>query len=590
MATTTNLKRKASRWQLLPTPGDEDSLEVEVDSGKYSLLLFLRDLDATQSSWDEFIESLKNAPGALDEKTTIAAILEAALHTTRLGYDYTESTGPDAKRRRVDLLGNDVAGTQLAEYSELIHLARTVWPDPTDLGDFLGRLYQFNLRQVSATGEDRFPLSDIFEWARSWSEARYRFLNHTLRDDPSQFAKYDAGRCLTKGMAANGLIHNSDVLTDSKMVEFQLHNNRGFSPQDRGIYEELYLLTPEEGQKLAQYSGTVTGLRAGLPQVFRYTAAYINAYIDWRIKVLDSARKQIISSQAFRAARTPMDKHNVKARMYPTYENQLRSVDSGYVDLLPHLRKLLKEAENDNAFNRRSYDEFENALSRMTASLRRSPMNTCAPDLANNVRVWREYGSEGLDELIEKEGKGYFADADAVCISDNYWLGTEKPCLTYGLRGCNYYSVEISGPGADLHSGVFGGTAQEPMTDLVRVLGSLVDTNGKIQIPGIYEQVAPVTSDEEGLYDGIAFTMETLHESLGSTTTIFEDKRPTLMARWRHPSLSVHGIEGAFSAPGAKTVIPAKVIGKFSIRTLCQGGVRKTQVQELAQGLRPAHR
>ncbi|KAI1762622.1 cytosolic non-specific dipeptidase [Hypoxylon sp. FL1150] len=187
-----------------------------------------------------------------------------------------------------------------------------------------------------------------------------------------------------------------------------------------------------------------------------------------------------------------------------------------------------------------------------------------------------EYGSEGLDELIEKEGKGYFADADAVCISDNYWLGTEKPCLTYGLRGCNYYSVEISGPGADLHSGVFGGTAQEPMTDLVRVLGSLVDTDGKIQIPGIMDQVAPVTKEEESLYDGISFTMETLHESLGSKTTIFEDKKSTLMARWRFPSLSVHGIEGAFSAPGAKTVIPAKVIGKFSIRTVPNMEIDKT--------------
>ncbi|KAH8879320.1 Cys-Gly metallodipeptidase dug1 [Thozetella sp. PMI_491] len=187
-----------------------------------------------------------------------------------------------------------------------------------------------------------------------------------------------------------------------------------------------------------------------------------------------------------------------------------------------------------------------------------------------------EYGSEGLDDLIEAEAKKWFADADAVCISDNYWLGTEKPCLTYGLRGCNYYSVEISGPGADLHSGVFGGTAQEPMTDLVRILGNLVDTNGKILIPGINEQVAAVTADEEGLYDSIAFTVETLHESLGSKTTIFDDKKSTLMARWRYPSLSVHGIEGAFSAPGAKTVIPAKVIGKFSIRTVPDMEIEKT--------------
>ena len=181
-----------------------------------------------------------------------------------------------------------------------------------------------------------------------------------------------------------------------------------------------------------------------------------------------------------------------------------------------------------------------------------------------------EYGSEGLDEFIEKEAKpgGFFEKADAVCISDNYWLGTEKPCLTYGLRGCNYYSLSISGPGQDLHSGVFGGSAQEPMTDLVRVLGKLVDTDGKIQIPGINEMVAPVTAEEKSVYGDITYTMDNLYESLGSKTGIHPDKEKTLMARWRYPSLSVHGVEGAFSAPGAKTVIPAKVVGKFSIRTV----------------------
>jgi Cys-Gly metallodipeptidase DUG1 len=187
-----------------------------------------------------------------------------------------------------------------------------------------------------------------------------------------------------------------------------------------------------------------------------------------------------------------------------------------------------------------------------------------------------EYGSDGLEELVKAEGKGFFADADAVCISDNYWLGTEKPCLTYGLRGVNYYNIEISGPGADLHSGVFGGTAQEPMTDLIRIMASLVDTNGKILIPGIAEQVAPVTPEEEGLYDTIAFSMDTYYSALGSKTTIYDDTKSTLMARWRFPSLSLHGIEGAFSGPGAKTVIPAKVIGKFSIRTVPNMDIEKT--------------
>ena len=181
-----------------------------------------------------------------------------------------------------------------------------------------------------------------------------------------------------------------------------------------------------------------------------------------------------------------------------------------------------------------------------------------------------EYGSEGLDEFIEKEAKddGFFASADAVCVSDSYWLGTDKPCLQYGLRGCNYYNITISGPAQDLHSGVFGGNAQEPMIDLVRLLGTLVDTHGKILIPGIKDMVAPLTNDEAQIYRDISYSMDNLYESLGSQTGIHEDKENTLMARWRYPSLSLHGIEGAFSTPGAKTVIPARVIGKFSIRTV----------------------
>ena len=179
-----------------------------------------------------------------------------------------------------------------------------------------------------------------------------------------------------------------------------------------------------------------------------------------------------------------------------------------------------------------------------------------------------EYGSEGLDDFIAEESDKYFKDADAVCISDNYWLGTERPCLTYGLRGVNYYDIEVSGPGQDLHSGVAGGTVQEPMTDLVRVMATLVDGNGKILIPGINELIAPVTEEENALYGPIAFTMDNLYESIGSQTSIYPDKTSTLMARWRFPSLSLHGIEGAFSQPGAKTVIPAKVKGKFSIRTV----------------------
>jgi Cys-Gly metallodipeptidase DUG1 len=106
------------------------------------------------------------------------------------------------------------------------------------------------------------------------------------------------------------------------------------------------------------------------------------------------------------------------------------------------------------------------------------------------------------------------------------------------------------------------------MTDLIFLMNSLVKPNGEILIPGINDQVAPLEEKESVLYKDLAFSMTELHDAIGSTTALFPDEKNTLMHRWRYPSLSLHGIEGAFSAPGAKTVIPAKVIGKFSIRTV----------------------
>lgn len=80
--------------------------------------------------------------------------------------------------------------------------------------------------------------------------------------------------------------------------------------------------------------------------------------------------------------------------------------------------------------------------------------------------------------------------------SDNYWLNTRTPALTYGLRGIAYFSINISGPGQDLHSGLFGRTVHEPMTDLIKLMSKLVDHNGNILIPGIDEMVAPPDAEE----------------------------------------------------------------------------------------------
>lgn len=181
------------------------------------------------------------------------------------------------------------------------------------------------------------------------------------------------------------------------------------------------------------------------------------------------------------------------------------------------------------------------------------------------------------------------------CQSDNYWLNARTPCLTYGLRGISYYKVTVSGPARDLHSGVFGRTVHEPMTDLIQLMSKLVTPAGEILIPGVDDLVAPLTEEEKSVfvsfipicpswlllctepfwllppfnrarYDILDYSVADIEQSAGAAIALTDDKASVLMGRMRYPSLSLHGIEGAFSAPGAKTVIPAKVSGKFSIR------------------------
>ncbi|EIW80058.1 CNDP dipeptidase [Coniophora puteana RWD-64-598 SS2] len=179
-----------------------------------------------------------------------------------------------------------------------------------------------------------------------------------------------------------------------------------------------------------------------------------------------------------------------------------------------------------------------------------------------------EYGSEGLDELVIREAQpgGWIHGVDCVCISDNYWLNTRTPALTYGLRGIDYYGITITGPGQDLHSGLFGRTVHEPMTDLIKLMGSLVDVNGGIKVPGVEELVPPPTEEELQLYHKMDYETADIEAAAGGPVALSQNKIDVLMGRMRYPSLSLHGIEGAFSDPGAKTVIPAKVTGKFSIR------------------------
>jgi len=98
-----------------------------------------------------------------------------------------------------------------------------------------------------------------------------------------------------------------------------------------------------------------------------------------------------------------------------------------------------------------------------------------------------EYGSDGLEDLLKSLKSTFLSGIDYCVISDSYWLGKEKPCLQYGLRGICYFFLDVECSTKDLHSGCFGGTIHEAMGDLIAVMNTLVDSQGRILIEGIYD-------------------------------------------------------------------------------------------------------
>lgn len=179
-----------------------------------------------------------------------------------------------------------------------------------------------------------------------------------------------------------------------------------------------------------------------------------------------------------------------------------------------------------------------------------------------------ESGSVGLEQAIE-ENSDFFKNVDFVCISDNYWLGPTKPCVTYGLRGISYYNVTIQCANTDLHSGLYGGTVREALIDMVNLFSKLTDGGGKILIDGVNDTVKPLTEDEIKTYETIDFDPEDYGRQIGTTELLYSgqlSKVNTLTHRWRFPSLSIHGFFGDLASDVDATIIPKKVKGRFSIR------------------------
>jgi acetylornithine deacetylase/succinyl-diaminopimelate desuccinylase-like protein len=186
-----------------------------------------------------------------------------------------------------------------------------------------------------------------------------------------------------------------------------------------------------------------------------------------------------------------------------------------------------------------------------------------------NVRVIvegeEEVGGEGIATFVREHGDQL--KADVALVSDTEMFAPELPTLCVGLRGMIYTEIEARGARTDLHSGMYGGAAPNPFVALAQVIAKLKDAEGKILIPGFYDEVQKPTDAELKAWQALPFDEEHYRETeVGSTSLTGEAGYSVLERTWARPTLDVHGMPGGFTGVGAKTVIPARALAKVSMR------------------------
>ena len=175
-----------------------------------------------------------------------------------------------------------------------------------------------------------------------------------------------------------------------------------------------------------------------------------------------------------------------------------------------------------------------------------------------------EIGSPSLEAFIEEHKD--LLKCDIILVSDTSMIGKDTPSITTGLRGLAYWQIEVDGPNRDLHSGHFGGAVKNPVNALCEMLAKVVDTNGRITIPGFYDDVLPIPKAERDMIAQIPFSEETYKAAIDVDALFGEEGYSTLERNSCRPSFDVCGIWGGYTGEGSKTVLPSKAFAKVSCR------------------------
>ena len=176
-----------------------------------------------------------------------------------------------------------------------------------------------------------------------------------------------------------------------------------------------------------------------------------------------------------------------------------------------------------------------------------------------------EVGGESIAKFVREQTSRL--QADFALISDTEMFAPELPTLCVGLRGMVYTELQAQGAKTDLHSGMYGGVAPNPLEALARMISKLKDESGRILIPGFYDRVQKPSADELKAWKSLPFDEEHYRKTeVGSKELVGEAGYSVLERTWSRPTVEVHGVPGGFVGAGAKTVIPARAAAKVSMR------------------------
>lgn len=186
-----------------------------------------------------------------------------------------------------------------------------------------------------------------------------------------------------------------------------------------------------------------------------------------------------------------------------------------------------------------------------------------------------EIGSSNLYSFLKNNID--LLKCDAVLISDTSLWDEGVPTITYGLRGISYMEVEVVGPNRDLHSGTYGGAVPNPVNILADIISKLKDKNGRITIPGFYDDVLKPTKQEKENLKKLKYSEKEFSKSIGIKKSVGEKGYSLLERIWSRPTLDCNGIVGGFTGKGAKTIIPSKASAKISMRLVPNQNPKKIE-------------